>query len=87
MLAFEAVRRAVADGVLELVQQVFFGSPVKFADFAEFERMVIGATHTSHRLSAEQYERVRERFARHQTPQGATFTQPMRVDLLRKGAA
>jgi len=29
---------------------------------------------------------VRDRFARHVTPQGVKFLQPMRVDLLRKPA-
>lgn len=85
-LAFDAVRAAVDAGTLELVQQVFFGAPVKFADFAEFERMVIGATHTRHDLSAEQRLRVRERFERSQGPDGARFVQPMRVDLLRRPA-
>lgn len=85
-LAFEAVKAAVADGTIELVEQVFFGVPVTFADFAEFERLVIGATHTQHRLSADQRARVRERFGRHQSAEGARFVQPMRVDLLRRPA-
>ena len=32
------------------------------------------------------YQRIREAFERHMTPQGATFSKPMRVDLLKKAA-
>jgi ubiquinone/menaquinone biosynthesis C-methylase UbiE len=82
--AFDAVRRAVESGTLELVEQLFFETPVSFADFAEFERLVIGVTHTRHVLSAAQYDEVRARFARNTTSEGAKFRQPMRVDLLRR---
>jgi ubiquinone/menaquinone biosynthesis C-methylase UbiE len=82
--AFEAVRAAVEGGVLECVEQLFFAAPVAFRDFAEFERGVIGVTHTRHVLSPEQYADVRERFGRHVTADGARFEQPMRVDLLRR---
>lgn len=82
--AFEAVQRAVESGRMELVRQVFFKTPVRFRDFAQFDRGVLNVTHTSHRLSPELYEEVREKFERHMTPEGAFFEIPMRVDLLRK---
>lgn len=82
--AFAAVQRAVTDGTLELVEQLFFDAPVSFADFAEFEKLVIGVTHTRHVLTAAQYDEVRARFARNVTAEGAKFHQPMRVDLLRR---
>jgi ubiquinone/menaquinone biosynthesis C-methylase UbiE len=85
-LAFEAVHAAVRDGRLELVEQVFFAAPVEFRDFEDFERTVIGVTHTRHVLSPEQHAEVRARFAPHVTPQGARFLQPMRADLLRRPA-
>lgn len=84
--AFEAVQRAVGSGLLELREQVFFRSPVKFADFAEFEQRIIGATHSEFRLSPETYGEVKGRFALHQTAEGANFEQPIRVDLLAKPA-
>ncbi|MFO1467598.1 MAG: class I SAM-dependent methyltransferase [Steroidobacteraceae bacterium] len=83
-LAFAAVRGAVQAGTLQLVQQVFFQVPVQFQDFAEFESRMIGVTHTRFNLSAEVLESVRARFSEHVTADGASFLQPMRVDLLRK---
>ena len=82
--AFDAVRRAVESGSLQLVQQEFFLTPLRFADFAEFERKVLGVTHTQHSLSPEIHAEVRRRFEQHLQPGGAVFYTPMRVDLLQK---
>lgn len=82
--AFAALRGAVLAGEFELVEEVFFNAPTRFRDFAEFERLIIGATHTRHQLTATVHAEVRARFARHETPDGARFETPMRVDLLRK---
>jgi SAM-dependent methyltransferase len=84
--AFEALRRAVESGRFELVCERFFAAPVKFDSFAEFERRVIGVTHTQHRLTPAQLDATRAAFARHAGASGARFRQPMRVDLLRKPA-
>jgi ubiquinone/menaquinone biosynthesis C-methylase UbiE len=85
-LAFDAVRAAVASGTLELVEQIFFRAPFELRDFAEFERLVVGVTHTRHRLTPELLAEVRRRFEAHLTPAGARFAQPLRVDLLRRPA-
>jgi ubiquinone/menaquinone biosynthesis C-methylase UbiE len=85
-LAFAAVRAAVDSGALQLVEQIFFRAPFAFRDFAEFEQLVLGVTHTQHRLSTEVLAEVRRRFEAHLTPEGAQFGQPIRVDLLRKAA-
>lgn len=83
--AFDAAQRAVASGVFELAEEAFFQSPVVFADFAEFEKRMIGVTHTIHKLTDEQYRETRERFAAYVAKAGAPkFEAPMRVDLLRK---
>jgi SAM-dependent methyltransferase len=82
--AFDAVCRAVESGSLQLAQQVFFLAPLRFADFAEFERKVLGVTHTQHSLSPEIHAEVRRRFERHLQPGGAVFHTPIRVDLLQK---
>lgn len=83
--AFDALRRAVGRGRLELVTERFFRTPVKFADFAEFEARQIGATHTLHRLTDAQHREVRARFDAHVARAGAPrFEAPMRVDLLRR---
>ena len=84
--AFEAVRRAVDGGVLELVEQRFFNTRNDFEDFAEFEDRVLGVTHTEHNLSPELHERVRETFEGYMGPDGAKFEMPIRVDLLRSPA-
>lgn len=82
--AFASVRRAVAQGTLELVEQHFFNTPSVFADFADFERKVIGVTHTEHKLSPELLQRVREKFECFIGEEAARFTMPIRVDLLRR---
>lgn len=80
--AFAAVRAAVAAGDLELVTQRFFNTRMEFEDFADFERRILGVTHTEHELSPELYETVRRTFEGHQGRDGARLTMPIRVDLL-----
>jgi hypothetical protein len=82
--AFAALRRTVDAGRLELVDELFFHAPVKFADFAEFDRRMLQVTHTEHRLDEALRSRVRAAFEAHLGPEGARFAQPMRVDLLRR---
>ncbi|PKN54606.1 MAG: SAM-dependent methyltransferase [Deltaproteobacteria bacterium HGW-Deltaproteobacteria-14] len=84
--AFDAVRRAVADGVFELVDERFYRVARTFPDFATFEQRVIGATFNAVRLSPEDHAEVRRRFEAHVGPgeRGARFEQPLRVDLLRR---
>lgn len=82
--AFATVRKAVEQGVLELVGQHFFNTPNDFENFADFERKVIGVTHTNHQLSQELLQTVREKFESFMGPDGAHFMIPIRVDLLRR---
>lgn len=82
--AFAALRKAVEQGVLELAGQYFFNTRNNFADFSEFERRILGVTHTQHRLSPELLQTVREKFEGFMGPEGARFVMPMRVDLLRR---
>jgi len=85
--AFAALVRAVATGRFELVAERFWQARRRFAGFAEFDERMIGATHTTHRLSRATHAAVRERLLRHLAPDGtATFDQPMRVDVLRRRA-
>lgn len=84
--AFEAVRRAVADGRFSLVRQIFFNAPGHFDDFEDFEERIINVTHTEHRIDPALRQRIREAFMAHMTPDGADFLKPTRVDLLRKPA-
>ena len=82
--AFAALNRAVDSGRLELARELFFRAPVKFADFAEFDRRMLQVTHTEHRLDEALRARVQAAFEAHLGPEGARFAQPMRVDLLRR---
>ena len=82
--AFEAVKRAVSSGQFELVGQEFFMTPMHFENFGDFEKKIIGVTHTDHRLSPELLREVQAKFAKHMAADGADFSMPIRVDLLRK---
>lgn len=82
--AFAAENRAVSSGQFTLAKQVFFLQAMHFESFDQFEKQVIGVTHTDHRLSAALLDKVRSSFNKHMTPDGADFTMPVRVDLFRK---
>lgn len=82
--AFSAVVRAVAEGPLTLRKQIFFSSRSRFDSFEQFDARMIRVTHSDHRLSPERYRQVEEKFMSFMTPQGASFLNPQRVDLLHK---
>lgn len=85
--AFQALRRAVSSGLMELVAEKFFLVHRRYRDWAQFEAKVREETHTEHRLTDAQWETVKTRFMRSFKPDGALFTVPMRVDVLRKPLA
>lgn len=82
--AFNALSAAVKGNELELLEQVFFHSPVHFDNFADLDKRIIQATHTDHSLNTQTYKAVEQAFEKHMTAEGANFLAPMRVDLLRK---
>ena len=82
--AFYTIKKAVDDGLFDLVEETFFNSPMKFESFAEFENNTIKATHSNHTLDEELYNLVKQRFEQHVGDDGAHFLMPMRVDLLQK---
>ena len=82
--AFDAIREALAAGLFELANEVFFQGPSSFADFTEFEQRVLFPSHSDHRIDDELHQRVRDAFMQHMTAEGAEFINPHRVDLLRK---
>lgn len=84
--AFAAICKAVDDGRLRLEKQLFFNTRSFFESFDQFDQRMIQVTHTSHRLAPELYRQVKEKFESYLTPEGATFLNPQRVDLLRKPA-
>lgn len=82
--AFNTVKKAVDDGLFRLVEEIFFNSPMKFENFAEFENNIIKATHSNHVLDKKLYNLVKQRFEQHIGDDGANFLMPIRVDLLQK---
>ncbi len=82
--AFNTIKKAVDEGLFELLEERFFNSPMKFESFAEFENNTIKATHSNHRLDEKLYNMVKQRFEQHIGNDGAHFLLPMRVDLLQK---
>lgn len=82
--AFETVKKAVDDGLFYLVEEIFFNSPMTFADFSEFENNTINATHSQHSLDENLYQQVKQRFEQHIGDDGVFFLIPIRVDLLQR---
>ena len=82
--AFDAIREALAAGLFELAEEVFFQAPSRFADFTEFEQRILFPSHSDHRVDDATHQRVRDAFMPHLTAEGAEFINPHRVDLLRK---
>ena len=80
--AHAALQRAAADGVLRWEREIVFDTPLFFRDFDDFERRIIGATHTEHRLEPNLLAEVRACFERFVTDDGARFVRQMRVNLL-----
>ena len=79
-----ALDRAVASGCWTSEADQRFETPVGFASFDEFEQRMMRPTFADHGIDAAMVERVRSRYAPHQGPNGAHFTRPMHVRLLRK---
>lgn len=82
--AFAAICQAVESGCLTLERQLFFSTRSQFDDFEQFDTRMIRVTHSDHQLSPALYQAVQEKFAAHLGPEGATFLNPQRVDVLRK---
>ncbi len=83
-LAQQALDRALESGRWLPDTEHRFGMRRRFRDFAEFERTLMRPTFADHKIDDTLLARVRERYARHQTPEGANFVAPMRVRLLRR---
>jgi SAM-dependent methyltransferase len=89
----EGVVRAAAQGALDAAiaaggwrqeAERRFETPVRFADFADFERRMMHPTFAERHVDAAMLEATRAAFAPHAGPQGAHFSRPMHVRLLRR---
>ena len=81
-----AVDAALKTGVWERVAERFFEMPVSFTDFADFEQRMMRPTFADHRIDDAKLAEVRAVFAPHMKADGAHFTRPMHVRVLRKRA-
>lgn len=63
-----------------------FDMPVRFRDFEDFEQRMMRSTFADHRTDEDMLSAVRARFAPHCSAEGAYFTRPMHVRLLRRQA-
>ena len=82
--AIEATGRAIASGLFKLARRLEFRAPVSFRDFEDFRRRMMQLTHTQLAIAPALQASVRQAYEAHQSPSGACFLRPMRIDLLRK---
>lgn len=82
--AFAAICRTVERGPLVSERQCFFNTRSFFENFDQFDRRMIQVTHSNHQLDTALYAQVKAKFESYLGPEGATFLNPQRVDLLRK---
>lgn len=82
--AQQAVDAAVAAGPWRQVEERRFVAPARFKDFAEFQQRIVNASFADHRLDDATLARVRAAFEPHVGPDGAYFTVPVLVRLLRR---
>lgn len=79
-----ALDAAIRSGAWEPVAERFFEMPVSFRDFADFEARMMRPTFADHRIDDAKLAKVGKAFAPHMTANGAQFTRPMHVRVLRK---
>jgi SAM-dependent methyltransferase len=81
--AQSAVDEALRGGRWEQAAQRQFEMPVRFRDFADFEQRMMRPTFADHHIDDAMLAAARSTFAPHCTAEGARFTRPMHVRLLR----
>lgn len=79
-----AVEAALRTTKWEQVAERRFDMPVQYRDFVEFENRMMRPTFADHKLDEAKIAAVQAAFAPHCGPEGARFTRPMHVRLLRR---
>lgn len=83
--AFNAIERAVVSGAFELAEEIHCKSLSRFEGFADFEKRILGATHSEFAIDAPLFEQIKAAFEPHIDASGvAEFHNPIRVDILRR---
>jgi ubiquinone/menaquinone biosynthesis C-methylase UbiE len=81
-----AVDAALRTVVWEQVAERFLEMPVSFKDFADFEQRMMRPTFADHRIDDAKLAEVSAAFTPYVKADGAHFTRPMHVRVLRKRA-
>lgn len=79
-----ALDRAIASERWSSEADLHFETPVHFTSFEDFEQRMMRPTFADHGIDDAMIERVRAKYQPHQRADGASFTRPMHVRLLRK---
>ena len=79
-----ALDAALQSGTWTQVTERRFEMPVHFRGFDEFEQRMMRPTYADHRIDDAKLAAVRAAFEPHCGADGARFTRPMHVRLLRK---
>lgn len=82
--AQSALDEALQAGPWQQVAERRFETPVAFKDFADFEQRMMRPTFADHRIDDAKLAQVGAAFAPHCGADGARFTRPMHVRLLRR---
>lgn len=77
-----ALDRALASGRWMQAGEARFETPVRYADFAEFERRMVNVTFAERRIDPSVRGRLQALFESHQGPDGVRLVRPMHVRLL-----
>jgi len=85
--AFDALVGASTDRRWAQTREFHYLVPVRFRDFADFERKAMRVTHSELGLTDALINRVRAAFEPHVGEDGARFVRPMRANLFRKADA
>jgi SAM-dependent methyltransferase len=79
-----ALDEALRTGAWTQVAELHFEMPVRFRDFVDFEQRMMRPTFADHRIDDDKLAAARAVFEPHVGPDGARFTRPMHVRLLRR---
>jgi len=78
-----ALDEALHSGAWAQVAERHFDMPVRFRDFGDFEQRMMRPTFSDHCIDEDKLAATRAAFEPHMGPDGARFTRPMHVRLLR----
>jgi len=78
------VDAALQSGMWRQVAERRFDIPIRFDDFADFERRMMRPTYAEHHIDDAKLAEVRTAFEPHHGADGAYFNRPMHVRLLRR---